>query len=139
MLNLTFDNSRIDGFVHMTEDFVASGLNLAFGELSLELALKLHRLIGNSSPADTRHILLVRSESCLSLRYKLIGVVDAHHLIRLVDPLCWGSSPSVQDRNLLSHVLARLGASERKLFLLDALSRKNTSWKILLLLNRDRC
>ena len=63
----------------------------------------------------------------------LIGIVDTNDLIGLIDPLAWGGTPAIEDRNFLSHILTGLGTAKGKLLFLNTLSWNDASLRDLLL------
>ena len=67
------------------------------------------------------------------VEYGIIGIVDTNDLIGLIDPLAWGGTPAIEDRNFLSHILTGLGTAEGKLLFLDTLPRNYASLRYLLL------
>ena len=67
------------------------------------------------------------------VEYGIIGIVDTNYLIGLIDPLAWGGTPAIEDRNFLSHILTGLGTAEGKLLFLDTLSWNDASLRDLLL------
>ena len=125
-MELTFNNSTIDRFIDIPEHLIVSVVNISFIELSLILSLKLGWLI-----RIYRRTVSASHMMALVLHY-LVSIVDAHNLIRLVDALAWCSAPAVEDWHFLGHVLAWLGATERKLIFLDTLTwQYSCLWNLL--------
>ena len=85
----------------------------ALTEFALVLFLKLRRLLCHNRPLKPWLIGWVGYHTRVSLSHYLIGIVNADNLIGLVDSLGGCSSPTIEYRDFLSHVLTWFGSSER--------------------------